>query len=115
MLFPIMSINYLLNIGATPGQKVRPPRCLGQELPLLLVQSSFAKRYLVNAILAKACAVVEIVIISGSPVFHGNVLPVVPHGWFPIALLASGISQQILESHYYEIHARRRSLRGQRR
>jgi hypothetical protein len=42
-----------LNTRAKPGQKVRPPRSFGPESPLRLVQSSFAKRYLMNAIVAQ--------------------------------------------------------------
>jgi hypothetical protein len=47
---------HLLNTGETAGQKVHPPPCFWQELSLLLGQSSFAKRYLMKAMFAKAWA-----------------------------------------------------------
>ena len=50
-------LSELLNTGKTQGQKVHPLKSFGSESSLQLVQWSFAKRYLMNAIFAKAWAV----------------------------------------------------------
>jgi hypothetical protein len=54
LIFDLRKLRDLLNIGATPRQKVRLLRSFEPRLPLPLVRSSFAKRYLMKAMLAQA-------------------------------------------------------------
>ena len=59
--FDLRIFGNLLNIGETPGQKIRLLKPFAPVLSLPLVQSSFAKRYFMKASLGFAIAVEVIV------------------------------------------------------
>jgi hypothetical protein len=55
--FDLRIVTDLLNTGETPGQKVSLLRSFSPVLSLQLVQSSFAKSYLMTAMFGNAWAV----------------------------------------------------------